>query len=89
MLRDDSSDGGRRKFEARNALGEPLEICSIKPTTGLYRDGCYKVRPTPSERASTKERARQSAFSCAALVCQKINRNLADWIHFPIAAALY
>jgi len=21
-------------------LGEPLEICSLKPTTGFYRDGC-------------------------------------------------
>jgi uncharacterized protein (DUF2237 family) len=25
---------------ARNVLGEALEICSIKPMTGFYRDGC-------------------------------------------------
>jgi uncharacterized protein len=40
MLRDDRSDGGRRPAPARNVLGEPLEICSFKPMTGFYRDGC-------------------------------------------------
>jgi uncharacterized protein len=40
MLRDDRSDGGRRPASARNVLGEPLELCSLKPTTGFYRDGC-------------------------------------------------
>jgi uncharacterized protein len=25
---------------ARNVLGEPIDVCSIKPTTGVYRDGC-------------------------------------------------
>jgi uncharacterized protein (DUF2237 family) len=40
MLRDDSADRGGRRHTARNVLGEPLEICSIKPTTGFYRDGC-------------------------------------------------
>jgi uncharacterized protein len=40
MLRDDRSDGGRRPASARNVLGEPLEICSFKPMTGFYRDGC-------------------------------------------------
>ena len=40
MLRDDRSDGERRPVTARNVLGEPLEICSIKPITGFYRDGC-------------------------------------------------
>ena len=40
MLRDDRGDGGRRRPAARNVLGEALEICSIKPTTGFYRDGC-------------------------------------------------
>jgi uncharacterized protein len=40
MLRDDRSDGGRRSVPARNVLGEPLEICSYKPMTGFYRDGC-------------------------------------------------
>jgi len=40
MLRDDRGDGERRPVAARNVLGEPLEICSIKPITGFYRDGC-------------------------------------------------
>jgi uncharacterized protein (DUF2237 family) len=26
-------------------LGEPLEICSIKPMTGFYRDGCCDIGP--------------------------------------------
>src|SRR6202011_4805902 len=25
---------------ARNVLGERLEVCSIKPMTGFFRDGC-------------------------------------------------
>ena len=40
MLRDERGDGGRRPVPARNVLGEPLEICSFRPTTGFYRDGC-------------------------------------------------
>ena len=40
VLRDDSGNGGRRPTSARNVLGEPLEICSFKPMTGFYRDGC-------------------------------------------------
>ena len=40
MLRDDSANEGRRRHPARNVLGEPLDICSIKPMTGFYRDGC-------------------------------------------------
>jgi uncharacterized protein len=40
MLRDDRTDGGDRRPASRNVLGEPLEICSIKPMTGFYRDGC-------------------------------------------------
>ena len=43
MLRDASTDPGRRRAAARNVLGELLDICSIKPTTGLYRDGCCKT----------------------------------------------
>jgi uncharacterized protein len=30
---------------ARNVLGEPIEICSIKPTTGFYREGCRDTGP--------------------------------------------
>ena len=40
MLRDDGSDGGGRRRSPRNVLGEPLDICSMKPMTGFYRDGC-------------------------------------------------
>lgn len=40
MLRDDGNHGGPRRVSGRNVLGERLEICSIKPMTGFYRDGC-------------------------------------------------
>jgi hypothetical protein len=40
VLRDERGNGGRRPVPARNVLGEPLEICSFKPMTGFYRDGC-------------------------------------------------
>jgi len=40
MLRDDSTTPGRKPLSALNVLGEPLEICSFKPMTGFYRDGC-------------------------------------------------
>jgi uncharacterized protein (DUF2237 family) len=40
MLRDDSGNGGRRPEPARNVLDEPLELCSLSPMTGFYRDGC-------------------------------------------------
>ena len=39
MLRDDNTGGGGRR-PGRNVLGEPLDICSFKPMTGFYRDGC-------------------------------------------------
>ena len=38
-LRDDNA-GGRGRRPSRNVLGEPLDICSFKPMTGFYRDGC-------------------------------------------------
>jgi uncharacterized protein (DUF2237 family) len=40
MLRDTGDNGGDIQQAARNVLGEPLEICSMKPMTGFYRDGC-------------------------------------------------
>jgi uncharacterized protein len=40
MLRDDRREGERGQPSQRNVLGEPLDICSISPTTGFYRDGC-------------------------------------------------
>jgi hypothetical protein len=40
MLRDDRAEGEGRRDTARNVLGERLEICSIDPMTGFFRDGC-------------------------------------------------
>ncbi len=40
MLRDDSNNGPRGRHGPCNVLGEPLDICSISPITGFYRDGC-------------------------------------------------
>jgi hypothetical protein len=40
MLRDDRSEGERQQSEPRNVLGEQLDICSTKPMTGFFRDGC-------------------------------------------------
>lgn len=40
MLRDDRSEGERQQGEPRNVLGERLDVCSIKPMTGFFRDGC-------------------------------------------------
>ena len=40
MFRDDKTSGGNGRSAPRNVLGELLEICSIKPMTGFYRDGC-------------------------------------------------
>ena len=40
MLRNDSGNRGSRRGTSRNVLGEPLDVCSITPMTGFYRDGC-------------------------------------------------
>ena len=40
MLRDDSGNRGGGRGAPRNVLGEPLDVCSITPMTGFYRDGC-------------------------------------------------
>jgi ubiquinone/menaquinone biosynthesis C-methylase UbiE len=40
MLRDDSGNGGGRPGTPRNVLGDRLEVCSINPMTGFFRDGC-------------------------------------------------
>ncbi len=40
MLRGDSGNRGSRRGASRNVLGEPLDLCSITPMTGFYRDGC-------------------------------------------------
>jgi uncharacterized protein (DUF2237 family) len=41
MLRDESGrGGGGRRNTARNVLGDRLEVCSLSPMTGFFRDGC-------------------------------------------------
>ena len=40
MLRDEREEHWSGRLPARNVLGEPLELFSIKPMTGFYRDGC-------------------------------------------------
>jgi uncharacterized protein (DUF2237 family) len=29
----------------RNVLGEPLDVCSLRPRTGFFRDGCCNTGP--------------------------------------------
>jgi uncharacterized protein (DUF2237 family) len=40
MLRDNKDSGAERQLSSHNVLGEPPEICSMRPMTGFYRDGC-------------------------------------------------
>jgi len=40
MLRDDGWSEQGRPSASRNVLGERLELCSNKPMTGFFRDGC-------------------------------------------------
>ena len=40
MWRDDNDNGGDQRSRLRNVLGEGLDVCSIKPMTGFFRDGC-------------------------------------------------
>ena len=40
MLRDDRAHGEDPRGAARNVLGERLDVCSIEPMTGFFRDGC-------------------------------------------------
>jgi uncharacterized protein len=39
MLRDDRGNG-EGPGGSRNVLGERIELCSINPMTGFFRDGC-------------------------------------------------
>ncbi len=39
MLKDDAPSGGGGA-NARNVLGERLEDCSLRPMTGIFRNGC-------------------------------------------------
>jgi len=40
MLRDDRGSGERQPSAPRNVLGERLDLCSVNPMTGFFRDGC-------------------------------------------------
>jgi uncharacterized protein (DUF2237 family) len=40
LLREDTGKGGGRRNSPRNVLGDHLEVCSIDPMTGFFRDGC-------------------------------------------------
>lgn len=44
-----SIEGPGREFEgrapSRNVFGAPLEMCSTKPLTGFYRNGCCDTGP--------------------------------------------
>ena len=44
MLREDRGNGERQPSPPRNVLGERLELCSINPLTGFFRDGCCNTR---------------------------------------------
>jgi len=39
-LDDGSSEGGGGRRPSRNVLGERLELCSLTPMTGFFRNGC-------------------------------------------------
>lgn len=36
---------GRDSEPQRNVFGEPIEVCSIRPLTGFYRNGCCETGP--------------------------------------------
>ena len=45
MWKDDRGNGGGSGRGARNVFGDRLEICSIQPMTGFFRDGCCDTGP--------------------------------------------
>jgi uncharacterized protein len=45
MLRDASGSGGGGPSAPLNVLGGPLDVCSMKPKTGFFREGCCNTSP--------------------------------------------
>ena len=47
MLREDSGKGGGGggRNGGKNVLGEALEVCSLRPMTGFFRNGCCDTHP--------------------------------------------
>ena len=41
----DVEGNGRDSEPQRNVFGEPIEVCSIRPLTGFYRNGCCETGP--------------------------------------------
>jgi uncharacterized protein (DUF2237 family) len=52
----------------RNVLGGPLELCSLDPLTGFFRDGCCRTDPEDggSHTVCARMTAEFLAFSAAA-----------------------
>ena len=45
-MRNEAGDGrGREERASKNVFGGSLEICSIKPVTGFFRNGCCDTGP--------------------------------------------
>jgi uncharacterized protein (DUF2237 family) len=40
MLREDAGKSGGGGKQPKNVLGDRLEVCSLSPMTGFFRDGC-------------------------------------------------
>ncbi len=46
MLREDAGKGGGGgRNGAKNVLGETLDVCSVNPMTGFFRNGCCDTHP--------------------------------------------
>jgi uncharacterized protein (DUF2237 family) len=46
MLREGTGKGGGgRRKQAKNVLGDRIEVCSLHPMTGFFRDGCCDTSP--------------------------------------------
>ena len=42
---DDAGSGGGGRRPSRNVLGSALQVCSISPMTGFFRNGCCDTSP--------------------------------------------